>query len=68
MQLEQGRTGKEENMKVLHLILEDGNGNHLHLSQKKILALVDKIVRAFNPRGGKDRIVVYFSYQDVVDG
>ena len=66
MRLEQGRTGKEENMKVL--ILEDGSGNHLHLSQKKILALVDKIVRAFNPRGGKDRIVVYFSYQDVVDG
>ena len=33
MRLEQGRTGKEENMKVL--ILEDGSGNHLHLSQKR---------------------------------
>ena len=67
MRLEQGRTGKEENMKVLHLIFEDGNGNHLHLSQKKILALVDKIVRAVNPKGSRQRTVVYFSYQDVAD-
>ena len=55
-------------MKVLHLILEDGKGKHLRLSQKKIGALVDKISRAFNPRRSKKRVVIYFSYQDVVDG
>ena len=54
-------------MKVMQLILEDGKGKHIHLSQKKILALVDKIVRAVNPKGSKERIVVYFSYQAAVD-
>jgi len=54
-------------MKVLQLILEDGKGKQLHLSPKKLLALVDKIRGAFNQRGRKERIVVYFSYQEVVD-
>jgi len=54
-------------MKVIQLILEDGKGKHIQLSQKKILALVDKIVRAVNPKGSRERIVVYFSYRDVVD-
>jgi len=54
-------------MKVIQLVLEDGKGKHIHLSQRKILALVDKIVRALNPKGNKQRTVVYFSYQDVAD-
>jgi len=61
------QTTKGENMKVMQLILEDRKGKHIHLSQKKILTLVDKIVRAVNPKGSRQRTVVYFSYQDVAN-
>jgi hypothetical protein len=56
-----------ENMTVVQLILEDGNGKKIRLSEKKILGLMDKIVRVVNRPSRKERIVVYFSYQHVAD-